>query len=175
MGQGLNLMQKVRRLKLTDFNPLFNKLEKLRTALIEVKDVAEIAALKTFEANMKQRIFDNSTGTSGEVFGTYRSEAYKDKRKKAGRQTDIKDLQFSGEFKKDLQIGTSGGKNVLGFKTQRSIDIAIGQQEGSKTRYGTFVKQINIPIFTPQQEEIDFAFEEYSKVINDKIIETLNV
>lgn len=147
----------------------------MKGALLGVKDLAEIAALKNIEADMKQRIFDNSTGTSGEVFGSYRSEAYKKRRKDAGRQTDIKDLQFSGHLKTDMQVGVSSGKNVIGFLDDKSKDIVKGQEDGSKTRYGTFVPQIGFPIFKPQDEEISEGIKKYNEVINDKIKEVFNV
>jgi hypothetical protein len=150
--------------------------------VLDVRERAEIAALKELEEKMKVRIFDKSKGTDLQDFGTYRSQAYKALRESKGRQIGTKDLQFSGEFKKSMTVGKNQGRNVLGFTNDpndkikdRSATIREGQEKGSKTRYGVPVKQIGFDIFTPNEFEIDEAFQRFVEVIDLKLAELNNV
>lgn len=148
----------------------FNKLE---TCLKDAE--LEIGALNQFRAIISERIFTFNKDVDEVSFGSYRSEAYKKKREKEGRQTTIKDLQFSGELAADLELGTFDGKNALGFSTDRSATIVKGQETGSRTKTGKAVMQIDKPVFSANQEEVDLVGEFIDNYVDDLIVQCLNL
>ena len=155
-------------------------LKQYKKNVLEVREKAEIAALSDLSASIQYRVFSKNQGTDLQSFGSYRSESYKAKRAKNGRQTDQKDLQFAkegipGSLRNSIVIGKNQGRNVLGFDSERSITIREGQEKGSKTRGGVPVKQIGFDIFAPNETEIDLAFDKYVEVIDDKLRELNNV
>ena len=150
-------------------------LKQYKKNVLEVREKAEIAALSDLNNSIQYRVFSKNQGTNLQSFGSYRSETYKSKRAAKGRQTAIKDLEFDGTLRRSIVIGKNQGRNVLGFDSERSIIIREGQEKGSKTRGGVPVKQIGFDIFTPNETEIDLAFEKYVEVIDDKLRELNNV
>lgn len=150
----------------------------MNTVVLEFKNIAtalsskdlELFAINEFRQLINERIFSFNKALDNSSFGTYRSESYKKKREDAGRQIRIKDLQFSGELANDLDIGEYKGKTALGFKSDRSDTIVEGQEKGSRTKSGKEVKQINKPIFSANQDEVDIVFEKLSLEI-DRIIQ----
>lgn len=150
-------------------------LKQYKKNVLEVREKAEIAALSELNSIIQTRVFSKSQGTDLQSFGSYRSESYKSKRAKNGRQTNIKDLEFDGTLRRSIVIGKNQGRNVLGFDSERSIIIREGQEKGSKTRGGVPVKQIGFDIFAPNETEIDLAFDKYVEVIDDKLRELNNV
>lgn len=125
-----------------------------------IKDI-EIEAANSLKGLISERVFNNSAGVEEKIFGSYRSASYKKKREAAGRQTKIKDLQFTGTLKNDLNIGNYNGKVAVGFSTKRSDDIVMGQESE---------KQIGFPIFSANNEEVDITFDEYISPGFDKLI-----
>lgn len=155
-------------------------LKSYKKNVLEVRERAEIAALKELETLIKVRVFNENKDTELKSFGTYRSKSYKALRESKGRQTAKKDLQLSGQLKLSIKVGKNQGKNVLGFDDPKSIDIREGQEQGSKTRYGVAVKQIGsegnkVDIFAPNEFEVDKAFEQFVYVIDSKLAELNNV
>lgn len=151
-------------------------LKQYKKNVLEVREKAEIAALSDLSASIQYRVFSKNQGTNLQSFGSYRSESYKSKRAAKGRQTAIKDLEFDGTLRRSIVIGKNQGRNVLGFDSERSIIIREGQEKGSsRTKGGVPVKQIGFDIFTPNETEIDLAFEKYVEVIDDKLRELNNV
>ena len=130
---------------------------------LQTKDL-EIFALNQFKAEIGERIFGKSKAVDKSSFGSYRSASYIKKREDNNPKlkTKIKDLQFTGELRNDLDLGTYNGNNALGFKTERSDTIVRGQEESPK--------QINKAIFSANQEEVDIVFEATDGKV-DKIIE----
>lgn len=148
----------------------FNQLEKcLKT------DDLEIFVLNEFSGLVQERIFSRSKAVDNTTLGTYRSEAYKEKRKKAGRKTNIKDLQFTGDFVRDLDLGKANGKNAFGFKSDLSAKIVEGQENGSRTKSGKEVMQINKPVFAANQEEYDIVSEKINEEVDRILKECLNL
>lgn len=164
-------------------------LKQYKKNVLDVRQNAEIAALTELSSQMQTRIFSKNEGTDGQSFGSYRSEAYKKKRenfktekgRSSSRQTAIKDLELTGAFRRSIKVGKNNGINVLGFDDSenpnktKSYLIREGQEKGSRSRNGSFVKQIGFDIFVPRDEEIDRAFEKYLEVIDDKLRELNNV
>ena len=129
--------------------------------LIKESRVAEVAALKTLEGDMKARIHNQGRATDGSSLGSYRSKSYKKKRESQGRQTVKKDLQFTGDLIANYTVGVTGqNRNALGFRNDKTRLIAEGQ-EGKK--------QVNKPIFTPSKGELDNMAAAYLKEVT-KII-----
>ena len=149
-----------------------DNIEKIKSCFVAEKNNMEVLAMSNLKVLLRERIFKFSQGTNKQYFGQYRSESYIKKRKasEGGLQVQIKDLQFSKDFANDLSFGVDGKKNVIGFTTDRSEKIAIGQETGSKTKSGKDVKQINFPIFAPQDEEVDVIFDEYLQPYWDDVL-----
>lgn len=126
------------------------------------KDI-EIAGANREKELALERIFKRSfAADDATFFGTYRSKSYIKKRERAGRQTKVKDLQFTDEFRKDLDIGEFNGKTAVGFAQDRSANIVTWQEAE---------KQIGAEIFSASAEEIDIVtdtiVEEFNKLIDE--------
>lgn len=122
--------------------------------LVDAVAKAELIAMNELFGVVKQRVFNQNITTDLNNFGGYKSDAYKKKRESLGLQTNSKDLQLSGELRKDFIIGVDDDKNVVyGFSTDRSNEIR-GYQEQSE-------KQIGKEIFYPNDEEIELALEDF--------------
>lgn len=117
-------------------------IKKISDLYSKSQDDIEIPALKTLEGQYKQRIFNKGATSSGGKIGSYKSTGHIKKRKKAGRQVGYKDLEFEGDLRRNIQVGKSQRKNVLGFVNTKSRLIADGQES-----------QTNKVIFEPSQEE----------------------
>lgn len=144
-------------------NDFAKELENIQVCFEQNHAKAETAALSQILALGKERVFNDNFGTD-EVrsFGKYRSKSYRNKRVKAGRQIAKKDLQFTGQLKRDYQLGQSNGVAAIGFSTDRSGNIRDFQEDSTV--------QINFDIFTPSALEI----EEGLKVYEDIMKECLN-
>ena len=122
-----------------NINKLVNELEKFDLITPVMKDA---------ESVLKRRIFNEGKATNGSKLGSYKTEAWKRKRQKAKRQTSYKDLEFSGDLRRDIvfgdvkkskgvstgQIGFAGGKSIKETKKGKThitdyITIAKGQEE----------------------------------------------
>lgn len=125
---------------------------------------AELAAMNEIYGLVKSRVFDKDKHITTELnsFGGYKSGAYKQKRKLAGLPTETKTLIFKGDLIKDFSIGESNGKVAVGFNNYQLNEIRIFQEESDV--------QINEPIFSPNEEEVEFGFEEYEKVIQKCLV-----
>lgn len=129
---------------------------------MNIKDV-EIGGAAQGNALIKDRIFNKHLGDDESTgFGTYRSASYKKKRERNNLQSKQKDLQFTSEFRKDLDIGDYKGKVALGFSKDRSVTIADAQEKE---------KQINTSIFSASEAEaelvLDFMTDEFDKLIDE--------
>lgn len=140
------------------------KPQQLRSLYDEINDICrdmgddvEIPALKTFEGEYKQRIFNDGGATSGSI-GRYRSASYRKKRRAAGRQIAYKDLSFYGDLLRNIQVGKHKQKNVVGFVNDKSRLIA-GYQE----------KQTSKLIFEPRDSEAKNVSLSIAKGIAQKI------
>lgn len=97
--------------------------------IIKGENDFEIAALSSVQGLYLQRIHNDRKATDGTSLGRYRNDYYKQKRRNAGRQVEEKDLEFHGDLRRSVKIGTSGTANVMGFDNDLSRLIATGQEE----------------------------------------------
>jgi hypothetical protein len=118
----------------------------------------EIAALSSLQGLFLQRIHNDRQTTSGSSLGQYRSAQHKKKRVEAGRQVGEKDLEFYGNLRRSVKIGTSGGKNVMGFDNDMSRLIAEGQ-EG----------QIKEDVYTPSNSELNEMTDAYFRELDFRL------
>ena len=142
------------------------KLRNLRRSLNNSNDRVEKVVLSTQLAFTSTRVFVNGKASDGKLItskvakketGAYGKQQGK-KRKKAGRQVNKVDLNFGSTTQKDLIVGKQGRKNVLGFATDRSRNIAAGHEAYREK-----------PIFKPTRQEKKklgkVAVAEYRKII----------
>ena len=82
-------------------------------------------------ANMQRRVFNHGKTVQG-ITLRYRSEQYKRKRIKKGRQVAYKDFIFEGNLFNSLQYLNQGGRSIsYGFGSNTTSDIAnyVSEQE----------------------------------------------
>ena len=111
--------------------------------------------MKLYEGLSKYRIFNEGKASDNNLIGNYRSLSYKKARQARGRQTGYKDLEFEGDLRRSLTVGTNGDDFVFGFATDKARLIG-GAQE----------KQTGKEIFNPTNEEI--------KKINKQLVNSIN-
>ena len=87
--------------------------------------------LKFYEGESKYRIFNEGLASDGSKIGNYRSLSYKRAREARGRQTSYKDLEFEGDLRRSLTVGTNGNEFVFGFATDKSR--LIGEYQEAQT------------------------------------------
>lgn len=128
-------------------------LKKLGEAIVKSRNRAEISALKTVEGLMKVRIHNRGQSTEAGLIGRYRSR-WRQVRLNAGLQVAYKDLEFTGDLKRNVTVGVSDGENVLGFRNTKARLIAQGQEQQTKKE-----------IYTPTEREYKAMYNAYVKVI----------
>ena len=126
-------------------------------------DECEIPALKDIEQGMKRRIHNRGNATDGTPIGQY-SLPYAKRRREAGRQVRRVDLEFEGDMRRDLTVGTSGKENVLGFKNKFENLKAASHEE----RYGK-------EIYTPSESEINRATKSYEKCVSELVAKAIDL
>lgn len=90
---------------------------------------ALVAGLNAGMGIMKRRIFNQSQAVDGTSFGKYKSEPYKKKRAKRGRQIARKDLEVDGTIRRSIEVVTvNNTKAEVRFTNDESAKIA-GYQE----------------------------------------------
>lgn len=98
---------------------------------------AELLGVQEARIQVEQRTFASGgqgvKDVNGKALSKY-SEAYAKRRAKAGLQTANKDLIFTGEFSRNVTVGTSGGKPAYGFVTSEAAKIAEGQEKREGTQ-----------------------------------------
>lgn len=108
---------------------------------------AELLGVQEARVQLEQRTFalggQGVKDSSGNSLSKY-SAAYARRRERSGLQTTNKDLIFTGEFSRNVTVGTSNGKPAYGFVTAQAAKIAEGQE-----------KREGVEIFTLNQSEID--------------------
>lgn len=67
---------------------------------------------KQAEAIIQNRIFNEGKTTGGQMFGRYKTKAWKKKRAAKGRQVSYKDLQMTGDFRKSIKPVTRSDNRV---------------------------------------------------------------
>lgn len=120
---------------------------------------ATYEGLNSAMALMKRRIFNKSQAADRSPLGPYISEAYKAKRRAAGRQVGRKDLQFSDRLFKGIQVFRVRNNRVEIRFTRTDLALIARSQEiqiqniraGRKANSG--VARRGIPIFVLNDDE----------------------
>lgn len=110
--------------------------------------------LKLYEGLSKYRIFNEGKASDSSLIGRYRSLSYKKAREAKGRQTGYKDLEFFGDLRRSLTVGTNGEDFVFGFATDKARLIG-GYQE----------TQTGKDIWNPTNDEIKNINNQLAKSI----------
>lgn len=137
------------------------------SAMVKDSKSLQLVACKTIEGLVKKRVFNRSMANDNTDLGRY-SKAYAMKRKKAGRGTLYKDLEFTGTLRESLTVGTNGNDVVFGFTDTK---YANGETTGNVAGY--LEKQAGKKIFTPAAEEMEKANKAVMIAIRNKVSEAL--
>ena len=165
-----------------NFIQYFTELEeKIKEAVIE----AELVAILQLEADFKRRIFNEGISENGTPIGKYNKDFavrynessfqtlnktakkrvkgfegkrinYIELRKKAGRQVDYVDLQFTDRLFNSINKQFYNGNWVLAFTDKNRLNVARANEANFKKL-----------IFTPSAEEIkaaNYAYNEHLKI-----------
>tara|TARA_R110002126_G_scaffold287993_1_gene441161 strand:+ start:8264 stop:8716 length:453 start_codon:yes stop_codon:yes gene_type:complete len=117
-------------IKLSDFNIT---LSNAATTFSKEKIKAiQLPVLKLYEGLSKYRIFNEGKASDSSLIGKYRSLSYRKARQARGRQTGYKDLEFEGDLRRSLTVGTNGKDFVFGFATDAARLIGAGQEKQTK-------------------------------------------
>lgn len=140
----------------TTFTPRF--IANMNRAILGGVTGYEIAALHAVQGAMLQRIHNKRQASDESSLGKYKNPAYKEKRKAAGRQTDGKDLEFHGDLRRSVKVGTTGGRNSMGFDKDMARLIAEGQ-----------TGQIKKQIYELSDAEEREMLSTYARLLNRRI------
>lgn len=113
------------------------------------------------EEILKDRIFDDTKTADGKLFGSYKSESYKKKRQKAGRQTSRKDLDITGDLRNSIKLRKLKDNVLLEFVNNKAVLIAEGQERqigqilaGSKVNMKSPKKTVIFKLSKKEAEEV---------------------
>jgi len=93
------------------------KIDSLKAEIPGIIKGAEEVAVQRAWAEMLRRIFNEGKDSGEESLGRY-SLSWSKVRAKAGRQTNYKDLEFTGKLRRSIIIGESNGSVVIGILKQ---------------------------------------------------------
>lgn len=143
-------------------NDLQAFLEDLARGLPMIVDQVSMATMEVTESNMKQRIFEEGRATDGSQLKQGRPYAPMTVgiRKKAGRQTNKIDLQFTGE--------TLRGINTV--KSTFGADIIFNNSKNA-SKIDDVEKMWRQEITNPTNEEANETIEYFQKLFNTTIDE----
>lgn len=91
---------------------------------------ALVAGLNAGMGAMKRRIFNQSLDATGESLGPYYSEQYARDRRREGRQTEHKDLEFDGTLRRSIEVVTINNTRAeVRFTNPEEAQIARYQEQ----------------------------------------------
>jgi hypothetical protein len=91
---------------------------------------ALVAGLNAGMGLMKRRIFNQSLDAEGVGLGPYFSEQYARDRRRSGRQTARKDLEFEGTLRRAIEVVTvHNTKAEIRITNDKAADIARWQEQ----------------------------------------------
>lgn len=124
-----------------------------------LKEYAQDAAyvsLISLTADLKYRIHNEGGKTVGKI-GRYKSPYWIKQRQQQGRQVGYIDLQYTGQLFRDLSTGQSQGDAVMGFLSNRSMDL----HDHLEKRYG--------PIWRPSKIESQDLVSRFKDELNERL------
>lgn len=130
-----------------------DKIDKIGRAVLKARNRAEIASLKTLEGLMKRRIHNSGLKSDGTKMKPY-SAMWSAVRQGAGKQVAYKDLQFTGDLRRNYTVGKNGKDNALGFLNFRARRKAVDihEIEGGQ-------------VFSPTDGEVKRLIDSYVQVL----------
>lgn len=119
-----------------------------------------VAGLNAGMGLMKRRIFNQSLDALGNSLGPYFSESYARERRREGRQTGRKDLEFEGTLRRSIEVvAVDNTKAEIRITNTETAEIARKQevQIYNLLNGGEFddVGAGKVPIFELSQDEED--------------------
>lgn len=144
----------------TTLKQVAKKVSDIADCIAKERNKIEIAALNQGHELMSRRIFEAGTALDGSSMGGY-SDAYLAYRLKRGRNNAKKILFLEGNLRNNIQVGTYGGKNVLGHVDTNMADIAGWQEDNAN--------QVGKPVFGFTEEEMEATLE----IVTEGIINTI--
>jgi hypothetical protein len=88
------------------------------------------AGLNAGMALMKRRIFNQSLDANGQTLGPYFSEQYARDRRRHGRQTARKDLEYDGTVRRSIEVVTVNNKRAeIRFTNDQTAKIGRYQEQ----------------------------------------------
>lgn len=144
-----------------DFRTARERLRLLRRILRKNISEIEIPALKALKGQMDRRIFRDGRTSTGVSMGPYYS-AWRKVRARAGYQTARKDLEFTGDLRRSIQVGKSGGRNVLGFTSG-------DERKKAETNEAFIQRATGSSVFTASKRELEKVDKEVIRTL-DKLI-----
>lgn len=124
--------------------------------LKEYAQDASMVALVSLTADLKYRIHNEGEKTVGKI-GRYTSQSWIRQRQQHGRQVGYIDLQYTGQLFRDLSTGQSQGDAVMGFLSNRSMDL----HDHLEKRYG--------PIWRPSKIERQDLASRFKDELNERL------
>lgn len=131
---------------------LKDKLLKLNKCIEDDSREGYLTALNTLLFVFKERI-RLGQAAQGESLGVYRSY-WKKIRESQGKQTLYKDLFFNGDLFRSIQIGTSQGRQAIGFIVDKYRLIMRGQESQLAESKGMVGESIQIAKISEKEKEI---------------------
>lgn len=137
---------------------------KLIRATIASGDFSDalVAGLNAGMGVMKRRIFNQSLAADGSTLGPYYSEQYARDRRREGRQTAQKDLEFTGTLRRAIEVVA-----VNNFRAEIRITNAERAEVARKQERMIFNLRNNlpwdqpgveiVPIFQLNEDELDIS------------------
>lgn len=133
-----------------------------------------VAGLNAAMAVMKRRIFNQSLAADGTDLGPYFSEQYARDRRREGRQTAKKDLEFHGTLRRAIEVVTvNNTKAEIRITDDKSADIArFQEQQIFNLRNDLPANQESggkVPIFELNDQEAEIARTTTAALLAQKI------
>ena len=105
-------------------------LDRLATKIEKSGKDYVLFAVNDAYALFMDRVFTKTKTMSGQSFGRYKTEAWKKKRQKAGRQTGHKDLQMTNAFRESIKRNPQKDHATIEFAGDPVLEkIADGQEK----------------------------------------------
>lgn len=151
------------------------RLKQLRATIATgVFSDALVAGLNAGMAIMKRRIFNQSLDAEGQSLGPYFSEQYERDRRRAGRQTTNKDLEFDGTLRRSIEVVTINNTRAeVRFTNEREADIGRWQeQQIYNLRTGRPANEASggrVPIFEFNEVENDITRTTTQELLTQKL------
>jgi len=123
---------------------------------------ALVAGLNAGMGIMKRRIFNQSLDALGNSLGPYFSDQYERDRRRAGRQTARKDLEFTGTLRRSIEVvSVNNARAEIRITNPEEADIARKQEEMifnllNDLPYNAYGSG-KVPIFELNADEVDIV------------------